>query len=320
MDTAKKQLTVLSYGGGQDSAALLLLYISDPAFRARYAPGEFVVIMSDTGDEHPHTMDWINQTKKLCTVHNIPFFHLTKDQGYHVESWPDLISPQLRNEGGEFKPTLVQLGTKTCTLQLKLGPIYKFLDEYVNERFGYGLEINQKSRGCGKRAIKRFGEENGKIRVLIGFAKGEESRAEKSKRLEERQHAAKEDSFWKHIAREFPLIDLGMDRAACQGLIGSKGFMVLPSNCMRCPYMSAEELYWLHLNAPAKFNEWVQIEQRKLSRHNGAEKNHGVFNSKDTLVVKLEKVKAKYAHLANDALKAFLHEYKMSHGCGSGGY
>jgi len=320
MNHARQKLTVLSYGGGQDSAALLLLYVSDPSFRSRYADGEFIVVMSDTGDEHPHTKDWVIQTKKLCAVHKIPFFHLTKDQGFHCESWPDLISPQLRDEGGEFKPTLVQLGTKTCTLKLKLDPIYKFLDEFVNDRFGYGFDVSAKSRGCGKRAIKRFGQENGRIRVLIGFAKGEEGRMEKSKRLEEKQHAAEEDSFWKHIEREFPLIDLSLDRVACQKLIADHGFTVLPSNCMRCPYMSPEELYWLHLNAPEKFDEWVRIEERKLGRYAGSEKNHGVFNSKETLTKKLEKVKAKYAHMSGEALGAMLNDWKMNHGCGSGGY
>lgn len=196
-----KKLTVLSYGGGQDSAALLLLYIFNPEFRQRFAQGDFIVVMSDTGDEHEHTLQWVTLTKKLCAAHKIPFFHLKKEMGYHVDSWPDLISPQLRDEGADFKPTLVQLGTKTCTLQLKLGPIYKFLDEWINQQYGYGFDIDEKSRGCRKRAIKRFGEENGKIKVLIGFAYGEENRAEKSKRLETKQHAAKEDTFWKHIAR-----------------------------------------------------------------------------------------------------------------------
>lgn len=314
------QLTVLSYGGGQDSAALLLLYINDPSFRAKYAPGDFIVVMSDTGDEHDHTKQWVSLTRKLCASHQIPFFHLTSDLGFHVNSWPDLITPQLRYTDGEFKPTMVQLGTKSCTIQLKLGPIYKFLDEWINEKYSYGFPVNEKSRGCGKRAIKKFGSENGNIKILIGFAAGEESRRDKSKRLELKQHQAKEDTFWKYIERDFPLIDLKMDRKACQDLIASKGFLVLPSNCMRCPYMSPEELYWLALNAPDKFSEWVEIERRKLERFAGTDKNHGVFNTKETLTQKLDRVKAKYSHLSDEELAAFLYDWKMNHGCGSGGY
>lgn len=314
-----RSLTVLSYGGGQDSAALLLLYLFNPDFRKRFASGDFLVVMSNTGDEHDHTYAWVETTKSLCAKHKVPFFFLTKDMGYHIPSWPDLITPQLR-EQGEFKPTLVQLGTKTCTMQLKLGPIYKFLDEWINDKYGYGFPVNEKSRGCRKRAIKRFGEENGKIRILIGFAAGEESRAENSLKLERKQHESEQDSFWRHIERSFPLIDLGLDREACQELIASHGFNVLPSNCMRCPYMSPEELLWLHIHHPGKFEEWERIERNKLDRFRGTEKNHGVFNTKEPLAAKLEKVKAKYAHMPHTELLMFLNDWKMNHGCGSGGY
>lgn len=311
-----KQLTVLSYGGGQDSKTILMKLIHDAAFRARYAPDALVVVMSDTGDEHPHTIQDLVEVRKLCAQHKIDFHHLTKDMGYHVASWPDLISPQLRTSGGQFKATLVQLGSKTCTLQLKIGPIYKFLDEYINEKCGYGFKI-QKGRGCLKQAITRYGEEYGSIRVLIGFAAGEESRAEKSKKQEERDQT--KPGFWKHIRREFPLIDLGMDRKSCQAYIASVGASVpFPSNCMRCPYMSAEELLWLFIHHEEKFVEWEQIEAAKLARFAGQDKNHGVFNSKQTLRQKLEKVQAKYAHLSAQALNAFLTDYKMNHGCGKG--
>lgn len=315
----KQQLTVLSFGGGQDSMALLLLYIHDPSFRARYAPGDFLVVMADTGDEHPHTYALIDKVKLLCAQHEIPFFFLHKSMGFHRASWPDLISPQLRDEGDEYKPTLVQLRTKTCTLQLKLDPIYKFVDQWINDHYGYGLKSHP-GGGCLKQAIKRFHQENGEIHVLIGFAKGEESRRDKSLKMEARIREADEDTFWKAVVREFPLIDRGMGRPECQALIATHGFKVYPSNCMRCPYMSPEELYWLFLHYPEKYDEWVLIEQRKIERFAGTAKNHGVFNTKELIPDRLAKVQKKYAHMGRAELLAALDDWKMNHGCTSGSY
>ncbi len=317
----RKSLTVLSFGGGQDSTAILYRIVYDPEFREKYAPGDFLVIQSDTGDEHDYTWTHVQEIKRFCLIHQIEFVHLTADMGYHSPAWPNIIEPQKREEGGEFEPTLVQLGTKSCTIKTKVDPIYKYLDAWINRKYGYGFKVNSKTGGCDKRAIKRFAEENGQINMLIGFAAGEESRAEKSALLELVLWLSPEESFWKAIHRQFPLIDLGLTRQGCQEYIRSVGHSVpMPSNCMRCPYMSAEELYWLYLNHRQKYEEWCGWEARKLARHVTHEKNHGVFNTKALIHERLVTVQKKYAHLARAELDVFLNEWKMNHGCGSGGY
>ena len=48
-------LTVLSFGGGQDSTTIIEKIIDDEAFRRRYVEGRLLVVMSDTGDEFPET-------------------------------------------------------------------------------------------------------------------------------------------------------------------------------------------------------------------------------------------------------------------------
>lgn len=313
-------LTFLSFGGGQDSWTILRLMISDPVFKNKYAPGDLVVVMSDTGDEHSYTLEWVKKAKILCSLHGIDFYHLTNDMGFHRKSWPDLITPQIRNEGGKFKPTMVQLGTKSCTEQLKIGPLYKFLDEWINDKYNYNFPVNKKARGCGKKAIKKFGKENGKIKVLIGFAYGEEKRAKNSKEFEQKILKKKGNIWEKQIVRIFPLIDLKMDRAKCQKYLSKFGSVPMPSNCMRCPYMAPEELLWLYINLPEKFEQWVYIEERKLQRFQGIEKNHGIMNNKKLLNHRLQIVKEKYAHLDDKELHEFLNRYKMSHGCGSGGH
>ncbi|QHT70783.1 hypothetical protein GXP67_31115 [Rhodocytophaga rosea] len=59
------EITVLSFGGGQDSTCILYKIIYDPAFRARFVRGHLVVIMSDTGDEHRYTYDYSGHIKQV---------------------------------------------------------------------------------------------------------------------------------------------------------------------------------------------------------------------------------------------------------------
>jgi len=76
-------LTVLSYGAGQDSTAILYKLIHDPAFRAKYVEGHLLVLMSDTGNEHPETYDLIKEVDALTLKEKISFVFLTKDKGFH---------------------------------------------------------------------------------------------------------------------------------------------------------------------------------------------------------------------------------------------
>lgn len=316
----KKQLTLLSFGGGHDSTAILLLMIFDPEFRKRYAPGDLIVIMSDTGNEHPHTYSHVEQSKKLCEAHGIEFHLITTNYGMHTNSWPDLLTPQLRDEG-EFKPTLVQMGMKTCTLNLKIGPIYKFLDEWVNEKYGYDFTVRP-TRGCGKQALRKFVDENEQIKVLIGFAYGEEKRMNKSLKMEQKEvekaaiakEKGKRGEWGTAITRIFPLIDLGMGRDACVKLIDKHlDYEVMPSNCMLCPYQSGPELLWLYRNYPKMWKTWCLIEERKIARFKDVEgiKNHGVYNTKKLLPQKLEEAQKKHGHMTEGEL----HANKKYHGC-----
>ena len=75
------ELTILSFGAGQDSTTLLYKYILDKSLRERYAPGRFLVLFADTDDEHPHTYKHITFIKNLCVKSVVSFVHLTNDMG-----------------------------------------------------------------------------------------------------------------------------------------------------------------------------------------------------------------------------------------------
>lgn len=290
-EPSRAAVTMLSYGGGQDSWSLLVAYAFDPQFRATYAPGRFLVLSSDTGDEHPETYAHFEFSKRFCVEHSIEYHHITPDMGYHPTTWPSLRAQYRRNStvGSKRYP-------KSCTDNLKLVPLYSFLDEWIGREFN--LPWSKKT------ALKLFAQKHGKIDVLIGLAAKEEKRC------------ASPDSQpegWRKCALNirYPLIDLGMDRAACQEYARRHGQPVPPpSNCMLCPWMNKAELVWLERFYPADYQEWVEIEAAKLAKnqHMG-EKNVGVWGLKPLPEI-LKEAKEKYGQWSDEQLQA----YRFSHG------
>lgn len=284
-------LTVLSHGMGQDSTTILQLYINDPAFRAEYAPNDFLVVFAETGDEHDETYEHLTATKALCLQHGIAFTHITPAMGYHSASWQSLSG---------FYDTKKTIGSKafpkTCTDKLKLVPIYKYLEHYLHRNYGV--------RDGNKKGFWEFTHQHGKIRVLIGIAAGEDKRI---------ADPEKETKAWKRATVEtrYPLHDLGMSRQGCHTYLRSVGAPVpVPSNCRRCPFMSEQELVWMERFTPTVYADWVRQEQAKIDNnlHMG-DKNLGVWG-KVLLPAMLVKAQAKYGHWTDEELQ----DYKMSHG------
>lgn len=296
--TQEPQLTVLSFGGGQDSTTLLYLYAYDAEFRKAYAPNDFLVVMSDTGNEHDETYDHVQKIKNFCQMKEIPFVMITPEMGYHGNNW-DTLTDQF-----EAKNTIGSKAyPKTCTDRLKIKPIYKFLEDWIADKYDL-------ARGR-KKAFKEFAKVYGKINMMIGIAKGEETRMQQGESGE----------VWRDLSINtlYPLVDLGLDRQGCQDKIESYGHSIpMPSNCMFCPWLSEQELIWLDRFQPEKFAYWEELEANKIQAnlHKG-DSNLGVWGKYNkaedrtfTLRDALEKAKEKFGHWDDDRLN----EYKMSHG------
>lgn len=299
------ELSVLCYGAGQDSSCLLYLYALSAEFRAKYAPNRFLVVLAETGDEHPATYEHIAFTKVFCLQHGIEFVHITPDMGFHGTNWGSLR---------EFYNTKGTCGSKafpkTCTSRLKLDPIYKFIENWLGQN--YGVNVGK------KKGYVEFARKFGRINMLVGIAKGEERRM---------ANPVEETNLWKRhsIEMSYPLVDLGLDRAGCQKYIKSVDLPLCPpSNCKICPFLSEIELLWLFRFLPEDYADFVRIEAVKLAKNRHMEavevtdkkgkvtiqnKNFGVWGRK-TLPQKMEEVIAKYGHMTDDQL----HDYKMSHG------
>jgi len=287
-----KGLTVLSYGGGQDSTAILYKIMYDPDFRAKFVKGYLLVVMADTGNEHPPTYDHVQYTEKLCKENKIPFIFLTSDKGYHLRTWPNLKHQYKLNNTCGSKNGF----RKSCTGNLKIKVIYKYLEHYLDVIGGYP--------GKKKKGMIEYAKNHGKITVILGIAKGEEKRVAK---------ATDKTPPWmlKSIEKVYPLIDIGYGRKECQDFIKSTGHPVpLPSNCMICHFLHKIELLYLYRFHRDEFEEWVEIEMNKITRFMDlGDKNYGVFG-KLLLPEVLKQADEEYGHMTDQELI----DYKMSHG------
>jgi len=298
------KLTILSMGLGQDSVTILLKLIHDKTFKNNYAPNDLLVLFADTGNEHPMTYKYQDDVViPLCKKHNIEFVSITSDMGYHGNNWHSLTE-----QWSSGNPTIGSVAyPKSCTHRLKLDPQYRYAEKWISSK--YNLPHGR------KKAFKSFSSYYGKIKWLIGIAKGEESRV---------ADASKETAMWKRKSIEvsYPLLDEAMDRTSCQAYITELGYeLPMPSNCMFCPFACSHiEILWLHKTYPNKFNEWVEHEQNKLDAHTHVEKNLGVSGKLHktgdregkafTLLDVLDEAKKKYPDMTLEDLQA----YKWSHG------
>jgi len=300
------QLTMFSFGGGQDSWCILYKLIHDADFRKKYAPNDLVIAMSDTGNEFPYTYKYLQQAIELAKQHGIDFQFITPDQGYHTPGWQHL-KYNLRKNDNILSATMQR---QPCTVNLKINVVDKFMHAYMMQKYFPGVDAKNKN---GWRLYKE--KFKTKARVLIGFARDEEARVIKSHRM----HMAKDSAGkpllpkWKieNMQYCYPLIEEGWNRAAAQEIILQyRHDLPPPSNCMICFYQSDQELIWLERNYPLEFYDWVELEKKKLEKfaHKG-DKNYGVYGT-ITLIEKLEQAKKKYGHWSNEQLW----EYKMSHG------
>ncbi|MBL7706850.1 MAG: hypothetical protein JNM21_14985 [Taibaiella sp.] len=303
----EKNITILSFGAGQDSTAILYRIALDKTFRDQYLKGKLIVLMADTGNEHPGTYQHVEFVKSFCESHSIEFYLITSCQGYHPKNWDSLqYNFQAHN-------TVMSVAfPKTCTDNLKIKPLYNFLDHYIARHY---YSYDEPHRPKGKRYIKHFCKRYGKIHVLLGIAAGEESRiAKPSNEVDIFGNLIITNATWMDhcLQKVYPLVDLQMDRSACQTYIRSTGLpLPPPSNCMMCPFLSKQEILWLYRNYPEVFYEWQAYEQAKLNKFSNAniKSNLGVKGN-ITLAEFLAQAIAEFGHWTDEQLN----EYKMSHG------
>lgn len=285
------EVTLLSNGAGQETTYLIHRIATDKEFRDRHVKGRLVVVGSDTGAEHDHTYINVKHIEVFCKEHDIEFYWLTPDMGFHSKTWQSLTSQYKLNSSvgsAAFR--------QSCTDNLKVKNVDRFLDWWIGKNYGYDFK--------NKKNTVQFFKEHSKIRLILGYAKGEEIRTVGSDAF---------DGAWKKMAveRYYPLIVDGINRQNCidYNEANITTHKVWPSNCWCCFYQSDQEVLWLYRFYPSLFQEWVAMEAAKIIKNAHKEKNLGVYG-KVLLLQKLEKAQKLYGHWSDDQLN----EYKFSHG------
>lgn len=216
-------LTVISYGGGVQSTAMLVL-----AAQGKLGYDVDAALFANVGDdsEHPETLSYFREVAA-------PF---AKANGVELR--------ELYNVSPDGKPrTLMNLllTENTPSIPVRLEPV--------------GMPAN---RSCTKhfkiQVIARYLKANGatstnKATVCIGISTDEISRADGGKAQPKYQHSV------------YPLIDLGLSRSDCQKVISDAG-LPLPrkSACFFCPYTRTHQWEEMRRDEPHLFHKACQVE------------------------------------------------------------
>ena len=283
-----------------------------PNYGPNHTPGRLLVVGSDTGDEHAETYEHVQFSREFCEIHGLEFHWIQPQMGFHSEAWSSLISQYRRNSSiGSL------MFKRCCTDNLKIQPFYRFLASWLHDR--YRVPYDRKNRS---RTFHAFAAGHGKINIMIGFAVDEAARKEKTLAGHSEEDASVATFRRTTIEFSFPLIELGLDRAATQVAIRAMGLpLPPPSNCKRCHFRRPVELLWLYRFDRRAYDEWVELEEAKIAKfaeRTAARGQHncGVFGRKLIPQV-LADALAKYGDMSDEAL----HDYRMTHGhCVSNGY
>ncbi|MEV7304319.1 hypothetical protein [Streptomyces clavifer] len=212
--------TVLSYGLGADSTAILLKFIDDPAgYGLKEDLSDLVVVHAVTGDEWPDSLEYVERhILARMRARSVRFVQVARGghfegEGivvlsdtrapYRVHSrGPWVLSEDLRAAG--TVPTLAQ-GTRTCSIKAK-GFV---LDSWAAAEFGTAA-----------------------FRRAIGYHFGELSRAEKDSAIQQRHN---QDAGRVICDPYYPLIEERLDRAQVEAHVqGVTGEPIQKSFCVMC--------------------------------------------------------------------------------------
>lgn len=228
-------MRVISYGGGVQSTALIVLAVQGRIGQVDAA------LFSNVGDdsEHPETLRYVREimipwaAERGLPVHEL---HRTMKDGTRRTLWQEITAEDSRaikipvRMDGTNAP-----GNRSCTSDYKIKVVNRWL----------------RQNGASK---------TNPAEVLIGISTDEFHRAN-NRRPEPTQIAG------------YPLLDHGFDRVDCQNIIAEAGLPVPPkSSCFFCPFHRLQTWREMRRDEPKLFWKSVELERtingkrEKLSR------------------------------------------------------
>lgn len=227
-------MTVLNYSGGKQSTALLWMILREEIPR----PESFLVLNADPGMENSATYDHVEAMRERCAVAGLAFETVEGPNLYR-----DLVTLRARKASRTATPPYWTKDPKTgkrgrlnqqCTEYYKIRPMDRAMRRALEERTG----INRKS---GKLPV-------GCVEKWLGFTYDEVSRVKPPPQ--------------QYVRFAYPLIDLGMTRAATEAYFAERGLELPPrSVCNACFANGPRTLKDMHDNRPEDWAQAVEVDE-----------------------------------------------------------
>jgi hypothetical protein len=241
---------VVAYGLGVNSTAMLIEFV-----KRGIKPD--LILFADTGGEKPETYQYLPVVQAYLKEVKFPPVVVVR---YEPKTAPyRTLEGQCLHTG--TLPSLAY-GGKSCSIKWKRQP----QDAYILQHFPPG-EVN------GRRVVRAIGFDGSEGRrtyagvvKAVGLDSGEGhrltwARAKPTAGERDRKPSREERLDRDFFAYFYPLMDWGMDRAACEQSIRDAGLPVPPkSSCWFCPASKKAEILWLRHRHPRLLGRALAIE------------------------------------------------------------
>ena len=218
-------MNIVSFGGGTNSAALLIgLY--------KHKIPIDLITFADTGAEHPHTYQFIEIINQWLAEHGMPQITVVQ----YVDRYGNRLSLETECLRSHTLPSIAY-GHKRCSQKHKIAPQEKFCNHYAP---------------C--REVWQRGE---KVNRYIGYDAGEVKRYEHSRKYNEADK--------KYHNRYPLIEEWGWNRDDCIREIKAAGLpQPGKSSCFFCPSMKKQEILYLKEHYPDLFNRAATLEENAM--------------------------------------------------------
>lgn len=214
-------LRVISYGGGVQSTALLVL-----AVQRRIDYSTFLFANAGDDSEHPATLEYVRKVAAPYARRNGAELHeleRRRRDGSTETLWERLNRPESRSIPIPVRMANGAPGRRSCTADFKIKVVGRWLREHGATResqaaVGIGISVDEIHR-----ANRRRSESHERI--------------------------------------EYPLLDLGLRRDDCIHIIAEAGLRVPPkSSCFFCPFRTVQAWREQRRDDPALFGKASELE------------------------------------------------------------
>lgn len=244
----RRPIRVFSSGNGTQSVAAMILQ-AQGKLPMPYDIFAFANVGADS--ENPETLEYTEKyIKPLLADHGIAFWELQKQRGRGKNKQPDTLLQAInRKDRSIVIPARMAgngaFGNRNCTDDFKIEVVDAMIRSlhYIHAIVGLGISTDE----IGRVKATDWHEYYGKKK--IGFVK----------------------------RREYPLIELHLNRAACRQIIEDAGLPQPPkSSCYFCPFHKPSEWTEMKREKPNLFQQAVEVE-KKINQKRVDIGRHGLY-------------------------------------------